>query len=105
MLWYLYVAALPVLCLVRPSLYLVVATRDHDHHRRRRGHATGFLSKGSILRSGNLIADKVDHLARRLESAYHEGSVLSLRFVFAALAGDVITICVYGTSMSYLNNQ
>lgn len=83
----------------------MVATLDHDLHRRRRGHASGFLFKGSILSSENLISDKIDDLARRLRSAYHEGSVLSLQVVFAALAGDVITHCVYGASMEYLDDQ
>ena len=71
--------------------YSILATIDHDVHRRRRGAYSNYFSKQSIKRYGNVIQGSVDKLCQRLKKQQQNHKRVNLVYAYAALAGDVVT--------------
>nr|AAS89997.1 CypA [Aspergillus flavus] len=81
---------------------VTVTTIKHNHHRLRRGIIKSFFSKQYVTGLEHVIQSKVNLLASRLTEAYRHGTVLDLKYVFAALTSDLTTHYVYGTNLNHL---
>ena len=69
----------------------ILATVDHDIHRRRRHAYSSFFSKQSIRRYGDVIQANVDHLCAIFREYQIRGDKINLMHAWSALAGDVVT--------------
>ena len=69
----------------------ILATIDHDVHRRRRGAYASFFSKGSIRRYSGVIQECVEKLCSRIAEHAEKGQKLNLMHAWTAFTGDVVT--------------
>ncbi|KAB8242353.1 cytochrome P450 [Aspergillus flavus] len=68
-----------------------VTTIKHNHHRLRRGIIKSFFLKKYVTGLEHVVQNEVNLLASRFTEAYHHGTVLDLKYVFAALTSDLTT--------------
>ena len=69
----------------------ILATIDHDVHRRRRNAYSNFFSKQSIRRYSNVIQSSLDRLCSRLRDYQSRGEKVNLMHAWTAFTGDVVT--------------
>jgi cytochrome P450 len=81
------------------------ATVSHEQHRYRRGLLNNFFSKRSAGTLEGLICEKMEKAAHLLEQAHHDGSVMSIDGLTAALAADIISHYAYGQTSGILEDK
>ncbi|KAL8946840.1 MAG: hypothetical protein Q9222_006816 [Ikaeria aurantiellina] len=69
----------------------ILATIDHDLHRRRRNAYSTFFSKQSIRKYSAVIQTCVDKLCMRLDKQRASGDKVNLMHAMTAFTGDVVT--------------
>ena len=69
----------------------VLATIEHDLHRRRRNAYSNYFSKQAIRQYSDVIQAAVDKLCTKLEEARTSGKKVNLMHAYTAMAGDVVT--------------
>lgn len=69
----------------------IVATVDHDVHRRRRNAYANYFSKQSIQKYSAVIQAAVDQLCNRCEEMTQAGKKINLMHAYTAMAGDVVS--------------
>ena len=81
----------------------IIATLDHDVHRRRRNAYANFFSKQSIRRYSPVVQSCVDKLCGRLKEHQSAGEKINLMHAFTALTGDVVTEYSFPASYGLLD--
>lgn len=69
----------------------ILATVDHDLHRRRRNAYATFFSKQSIRNYSSVIQAAVDKLCLRLRESSKFGKPVNLLHTYSAMTGDIVT--------------
>ena len=69
----------------------ILATVDHDVHRRRRNAYDKYFSKQSIRNYSDVIQATVDKLCKRMRQISKSGNPVNLFYVYSAMTGDVVT--------------
>ena len=69
----------------------ILATIDHDRHRRRRNAYSNYFSKQSIRKYSNIIQSAVDKLCDCLREDLTQGRTVNLVHAYSAMAGDVVS--------------
>ena len=70
----------------------ILATIDHDVHRRRRGAYSGFFSKGRIRELSSVVVQGcADKLCERIAQHSNDGKSVNLMHAWTAYTGDVVT--------------
>ncbi|KAL8821025.1 MAG: hypothetical protein Q9223_000864 [Gallowayella weberi] len=69
----------------------ILATIEHDVHRRRRNAYANYFSKQSIQRYSGVIQSTVDKLCAKFEDAIRDGKKINLMHAYTAMTGDVVT--------------
>ena len=69
----------------------ILATVEHDVHRRRRNAYDKYFSKQSIRNYSNVIQATVDKLCERMRQISKSGNPVNLFYVYSAMTGDVVT--------------
>lgn len=77
----------------------ILATIDHDVHRRRRNAYANFFSKQSIRKWSSVVQSNVDKLCMRLEEHRSSGKKVNLMHAYTAFTGDVVS--AYSFPQSY----
>jgi cytochrome P450 len=67
----------------------MLATVDHDLHRRRRMAVSGFFSTQSARRLQPLIHERVETLVGRLRASTDSGKVIPMNFAYAAFSNGM----------------
>lgn len=67
----------------------ILATMDHDVHRRRRNAYANYYSKQFIKRYSNVIQIAFDRLCTMFENYNGSGKKISLLHAYTTLAGDI----------------
>ncbi|EQB51421.1 hypothetical protein CGLO_09036 [Colletotrichum gloeosporioides Cg-14] len=83
----------------------IVATIDHDMHRRRRNAISGFFSTASIRRLEPIIQEHLKKLLARMQDAGKASEVLPMHYVFRAFTSDLITEYAFGDSFHFLEKS
>ncbi|KAM4059506.1 cytochrome p450 [Hirsutella rhossiliensis] len=83
----------------------IVATIDHDVHRKRRGPISVYFSTASIRRLEPLMQEHLAKLLSRMEEAGRRGEVLPMHYVFRAATSDMITKYAFGDSFHFLDRK
>ncbi|KAF2720101.1 cytochrome P450 [Polychaeton citri CBS 116435] len=81
----------------------ILATDDHDIHRRRRAVLNPFFSLQNVRRLEPTIKDTLTNLFRRFEGWASEGKPVQLNTVFRAATKDVIQAYALGEGKKYLD--
>ncbi|KAI4190278.1 MAG: hypothetical protein L6R41_000891 [Letrouitia leprolyta] len=81
----------------------IIATVDHDVHRRRRAAYSNFFSKQSIRKYGPVVQSCVDKLCKRLEEHQSSGQKVNLMHAYTAFTGDVVTEYSFPSSYGLLD--
>lgn len=69
----------------------ILATIEHDVHRRRRNAYANYFSKQSIKRYSNVIQAAVSKLCVRFEKHKDDHKTINLMHAYTAMTGDVVT--------------
>ena len=69
----------------------ILATIDHDHHRRRRTAYDKYFSKQSIRNYSNVIQTAVDKVCERMRQLSKSGNPVDVFPVYSAMAADVVS--------------
>lgn len=69
----------------------ILATVDHDVHRRRRNAYANYFSKQSIRNYSNVIQAAVEKLCLRLRESSKSGKPVNLLYAYSAMTGDIVT--------------
>ncbi|KAL6718220.1 hypothetical protein ACLMJK_004308 [Lecanora helva] len=69
----------------------ILATIDHDVHRRRRNAYANFFSKQSIRRYSSVVQSCVDKLCARFAEHEVQGKKINLSHAWSAFTGNVVT--------------
>ncbi|CAD6449307.1 5333bc3a-fea7-453e-b3a7-b6ab6420774a [Sclerotinia trifoliorum] len=83
----------------------IVATIDHDIHRKRRNTITSFFSNSSIRRLEPVMKEHISLLLSRMQAAGKSEEVLPMHFVFRACTSDLITRYAFGESFHFLEQE
>ncbi|KAL8720014.1 MAG: hypothetical protein Q9225_003059 [Loekoesia sp. 1 TL-2023] len=83
----------------------IIATVDHDVHRRRRNAYANFFSKQSIRKYSPVVQLCVDDLCRRLEEHRSAGRKVNLMHAWTAFTGDVVTEYSFPASYGLLDRS
>ncbi|KAL9001945.1 MAG: hypothetical protein Q9188_005103 [Gyalolechia gomerana] len=81
----------------------ILATVDHDVHRRRRSAYSNFFSKQSIRKYSPIVQSCVDKLCRRLQEHRSTGRKVNLMHAYTALTSDVVTEYSFPASYGLLD--
>ncbi|KAI8626385.1 cytochrome P450 [Xylariaceae sp. FL1651] len=81
----------------------MVATIDHDMHRRRRNAVNAFFSTASIRRLEPIMKEHIDRMLARVADCGRAGDVVQLHYLFKACTSDVITMYAFGDSFRFLD--
>ncbi|KAL8793891.1 MAG: hypothetical protein Q9195_003510 [Heterodermia aff. obscurata] len=69
----------------------ILATIEHDVHRRRRNAYSNYFSKQAIRKYSDVIQAAVDKLCTKLEESRTTGKKINLMHAYTAMTGDVVT--------------
>ena len=69
----------------------ILATIEHEVHRRRRNAYSNYFSKQAIRKYSDVIQAAVDKLCTKLESSRTSGKKVNLMHAYTAMTGDVVT--------------
>ncbi|KAI9664637.1 MAG: hypothetical protein M1821_006083 [Bathelium mastoideum] len=83
----------------------IVATVDHDLHRRRRNTINAFFSSASIRRLEPIMQESMSKLLSRMEAAGKTGEILPMHYVLKACTSDIITKYAFGDSFHFLDEE
>lgn len=83
----------------------MVATVDHDIHRRRRNALNSFFSGASIRRLEPIMKEHMAKILSRMEQSGERNEVVELHHVFKACTSDVITGYAFGDSFHFLDER
>ena len=83
----------------------LIATVDHDLHRRRRQPYQNFFSRQSIRKYSHVIQSTADHLCFRLGEHQTLGKRINLMHAFTAFTGDVVTAYSFPRSYGLLDQS
>lgn len=83
----------------------ILATIDHDVHRRRRNAYSNYFSKQSIRKYSNVIQTSVDKLCVRMREHQWDCKPVNLMHAYSALAGDVVTGYCFPESYGLLDKS
>lgn len=83
----------------------IVATVDHDLHRRRRNTINAFFSSASIRRLEPIMQESMANLLRRMDEAGRKKEILPMHYVIKACTSDVITKFAFGDSFHFLDEE
>lgn len=78
------------------SLRSILATQDHDLHRRRRAALNPFFSQQNVRRLDPIISDTFANLLRRMGGWAVVGSPVRMSIPSRAAVKDVIQACAFG---------
>ena len=81
----------------------ILATIDHDVHRRRRGAFANFFSKGRIREYSSVVQSCVDKLCNRISEHAKQGKKINLMHAWTAFTGDVVTAYSFPASYGLLD--
>ncbi|KAI0201519.1 cytochrome P450 [Astrocystis sublimbata] len=81
----------------------MVATMDHDMHRRRRGAVSAFFSNASIRRLEPIMKDHMQRMLLKIAEYGRTGKPVQLHHLFKACTSDVITMYAFGDSFGFLD--
>ena len=81
----------------------ILATVDHDLHRRRRQPYQNFFSKQSIRKYSNVIQSTADRLCSRMAEHQALGKKINLMHAWSAFTGDVVTAYSFPRSYGLLD--
>lgn len=82
----------------------LLATINHDVHRRRRNAYSNYFSKQSISGYSHVIQEAVDALCTRLQEHEEKGDPINLVHAYSAMAGDVVSGYCFPESYHLLDN-
>lgn len=80
----------------------ILATIDHDLHRKRRAPLAPYFALSAIRRFDPVIRSKLEMLSRRFETYRQSGQPINLDAAFTALTTDIITQYSFGISYDFL---
>ncbi|KAF2120196.1 cytochrome P450 [Lophiotrema nucula] len=83
----------------------IVATAEHDVHRRRRNALSSFFSGASVRRLEPIIHEHVGRLLSRMQDCGIHHEVVELHHMFKACASDIITLYAFGDSFHFLEKK
>ena len=69
----------------------ILATIEHDVHRRRRNAYSNYFSKQAIRKYSDVIQAAVDKLCTKLSESQTTGQKVNLMHAYTAMTGDVVT--------------
>ncbi|KAL8679521.1 MAG: hypothetical protein Q9186_004203 [Xanthomendoza sp. 1 TL-2023] len=81
----------------------ILATIDHDVHRRRRHAYANYFSKQSIQKYSGVIQSTVEKMCAKFEDAIQDGKKINLMHAYTAMAGDVVTAYCFPKSYGLLD--
>jgi cytochrome P450 len=81
----------------------VISTAQHDLHRMRRRHESGFFSKRSIVGLEPMIYNHIERLCKRLEMFKENKSPLTVNHAMLCFTGDVVSKYAFGESWHLLD--
>ncbi|KAK8033519.1 hypothetical protein PG991_002917 [Apiospora marii] len=81
----------------------LVATVDHDFHRRRRNAVNAFFSTASIRRLEPIMKEQTGKLLARMGEHGRWEQVVQMHHMFKACTSDVINMYAFGESFSFLD--
>ncbi|KAJ8124653.1 hypothetical protein O1611_g8987 [Lasiodiplodia mahajangana] len=81
----------------------MVATVDHDMHRRRRNTVNAFFSTASIRRLEPIMKEHIDKMLILVSEYGKAGGPIQLHHLFKACTSDVITMYAFGDSFHFLD--
>ena len=81
----------------------ILATIDHDVHRRRRNAYSSFFSKQSIRTYSSVVQTNVDRLTARMSSHASQGAKINLMHAWTAFTGDVVSEYCFPESYDHLS--
>lgn len=85
------------------TLNSLLATIDHDVHRRRRSAYANYFSKQSIQRYSAVIQGTVDKLCAKMEETVRDEKKINLMHAYSAMTGDVVTAYCFPKSYGLLD--
>ena len=83
----------------------ILATIDHDVHRRRRNAYSTFFSKQSIRKYSHVVQANMDRVLARFEEFRSRGDVINLMHAFTAFTGDVVSEYCFPESYDFLKRS
>ena len=81
----------------------ILATVDHDVHRRRRNAYANYFSKQSIRKYSSVIQAAVDKMCVKFEEYQSAGRPINLMHAWTAMTGDVVTEYCFPKSYQLLD--
>jgi hypothetical protein len=81
----------------------MVATIEHDIHRKRRSTVASFFSSASVRKLEPIMKESIGKLLSRMEAAGRTGEIMPMNYVFKACTSDVITKYAFGKSTNFLD--
>ena len=81
----------------------ILATLDHDVHRRRRNAYSGFFSKQSIRKYSSALQATTDKLCSKFREHQSRGEKINLMHAWSAFTGDVVTEYSFPSSYGLLD--
>lgn len=83
----------------------MVATVQHDVHRRRRNALNSFFSGASVRRLEPIIENHMHRMLLRMQRSGKYGEVVELHHMFKACASDIITLYAFGDSFHFMDED
>ncbi|KAK9771433.1 putative Cytochrome P450 monooxygenase [Seiridium cardinale] len=83
----------------------VIATRDHDLHRKRRAVLNPYFSQANVRRLEPIINDTLTNLLRRMDGWAQSGEVVHMNVPFRAATKDIIQSYALGDGKSFLDME
>ncbi|KAL9614969.1 MAG: hypothetical protein Q9167_000611 [Letrouitia subvulpina] len=83
----------------------ILATVEHDVHRRRRNAYTNYFSKQSVKRYSSVIQAAVDKLCSKFSDHEAAGKPINLMHAYTAMTGDVVTEYCFPASYNLLSHS
>ncbi|GAW17834.1 hypothetical protein ANO14919_073010 [Xylariales sp. No.14919] len=83
----------------------LVATVDHDTHRRRRNAISPFFSTARIRALDPIIREHMDKLLARMEDAAFNLGVIQMHPLIKACTSDIINLYAFGDSFHFLDRE
>ncbi|KAK6063590.1 cytochrome P450 [Seiridium cupressi] len=81
----------------------IVATAEHDVHRRRRNALNSFFSGASVRRLEPILQEHMDKILNRMQKSGLRSEVVELHHMFKACASDIITRYAFGDTFGFMD--
>lgn len=83
----------------------ILATKDHDMHRKRRSILNPFFSKQNVRRLEPILNDTLETLLRRMDTWAAKGEPVRMSVPFRAATKDIIQTYAFGPGQKYLEME